>query len=287
MPSSDGVGQVHMEYLESVKFYSPSLFDVASFFEYLTCPKENNITVTTGFCRPPDLDERHAAPLKKLIQKLDDITSGSVLELTAGEKIQCWKSRPERTASSLETPAIEILGLFSYSALKAYILQSLRLDRLVRLELTGFDDDWSILGNFPHVERLKVCHCDERNVIEALSHGVQGSTVKAQPGSDAAFPALKNLTVQGWRLASIWTLDSENKTIAGRLLDCVKLRNGAGLRLERLYIERCIGGVEESDLVNLEEVIDVVDWNESRSDEEEEEEEEEGYSDTDYIYDAL
>ncbi|KAG6828804.1 hypothetical protein H0H92_006685 [Tricholoma furcatifolium] len=283
--SPHGVERVQMEHLKNVRFSCQSLPSVASFFECLTCAKDSNVIVAAGFRPPIDLDDLHSSALQKLMQKLDDMTDGSVLELKAtSDKIQCWKSPPKRSTSSQETPVIELdFRVSSTSALRAAILRSLRLDRLVRLELVGFGDHWSLLGNLPCVEELKVRYCDEGAVIEALSHEVhtQRSKTDVQTGSHPAFPALTNLTIEGWKL-NFWSHDS-NDRITGRLLDCVKLRNEAGLRLKRLFIEGC-PGVEDSDLDSLKEVIDVVDWDGFAGDTSEEEQEEEE-EDEDFFYD--
>ncbi|KAG6811259.1 hypothetical protein H0H92_008302 [Tricholoma furcatifolium] len=257
--TSHGIKRVHMQYLRHLETFSKHLSSIISLLEHLTFSKENIVTVKIS--RPWRIEEFKPTPVQKMTHVVDDVTSGSVLELVLGAKILCWKARRKnRSASTVtESSSKQVVIVFDLGRLSqvAPVLRSLRLDRLVYLEVNYGYMDWSLPCLYlPCLEELKVL-ANELAVITALSHGLSvqwSDTGQTQPGPGLPFPALTHLTVD-WDLDRILIIASQRKTIAERLLDCVKLRNAVNLPLKRLTI---LGRLTDSNLSKLKEVIEDV-----------------------------
>ncbi|KAG6811017.1 hypothetical protein H0H92_009358 [Tricholoma furcatifolium] len=261
--SSHNFEQIHMKYLSHLQLSCASLPIIESIFDYLTFSGDNITTVSLRFTI--HWNEPFTATLRRLTQTLDNATSGLVLQLTLGDKsrIRCWKSGGQQQGPS---SMIELDYLWSTAAgpgtqesPTGIILQSLRLNRLEYLAVKESLDiaTWTLFGNLPGLQEL-VVYENENAVIKVLSPTTGARTrtykgrskPKTKASSPPAFPALINLTIEGWEM---------NKAIVAKLLGCVKLRGKAQLPLKSLGIESC-RLVKASDLEELRRIIDEVKW---------------------------
>ncbi|KAG6810431.1 hypothetical protein H0H92_011873 [Tricholoma furcatifolium] len=262
---SHGAEQAHMKYLKDIKVSCESLSPVTSFFEHFTFPKENNVTVNIKFIIEA-LGEQLSMIVQTLIRKMDDVTDGSISKLVVDRLVvKGWKSRQKLSADwqLLEPPvielAIDLVGYdpefddlpndsHCYAQVTSAVLRASRLDCLTCLQVE-YCDDWPLLGNLPHIQDLTV-YSNEEDVITTLSR----MDDKRSKGPHSAFPALTHLTIIDWNLGpSKWNKVLQ-KTIAERLLDCVKLRKRMQLPLKQLRLKRC-KPINDSNLSRLKKFI--------------------------------
>ncbi|KAG6826873.1 hypothetical protein H0H92_014077 [Tricholoma furcatifolium] len=262
IPSHD-VKQIHMRHLEDINVSCGSLSIIDFFFDHLKFSTRSCITANSH--EKPSTDT-----LQRLTQRLDDATIGPVLGLALRTAVIHWWKKPK----DLEGKSVPATLVFKSpssgrSAVNGVILRALRLDQLVYLDMKDYSDQlagdvdiWALIGDLPRLEELEVCS-NEKALITALYRRVhikRRSKTRNQAIPYPAFPALTNLSIEGWEFDARWNASSRYyTTVAEKLLDCVKLRHRAKLPLKKLRIENCTG-VEEFDFFHMEEVVDEVYW---------------------------
>ncbi|KAG6808264.1 hypothetical protein H0H92_004701 [Tricholoma furcatifolium] len=152
-------------------------------------------------------------------------------------------------------PTIEVIlpALRNLGEVQVQVLQSLRLDQVVSLEVNGnecHERVWSLIGNLPQLEELQVYRRYTQTIVETL---LQPKTI--QDTTDLSFPAL---TVLGINDCHFYDHESD----MGRLYDSIELRRDAELPLKRLTISNC-DGMLYGQLDDLEQIIDEVIWDQS------------------------
>ncbi|KAG6826354.1 hypothetical protein H0H92_000222, partial [Tricholoma furcatifolium] len=152
---------VHMEYLKELKVSCQSPAILGSFFECLTFPEDSIITADLDDVPSPDMT--FIAALRNLTIKLDNITSGPILELACDRDsvwVRCWKRKQRRSEG--EPPSL-VIECHCPSRVTTAILRSLCLDRLMYLEMNELIGDarhedavyWSSIGTLPQLIELK------------------------------------------------------------------------------------------------------------------------------------
>ncbi|KAG6823848.1 hypothetical protein H0H92_008864 [Tricholoma furcatifolium] len=248
---------VHMKYLRhlTISFITPS--HIVSLLKYLTFPKENIIAVKIT-CMIRSLGKQLTMALEEMTRMVDHVTNRSTLELVLDDKVRCWKARPNRSGPVIELDLMKGTVATSRTMLSNAVLKSLHLDNIVCVEVEKYCAyQWDlILGNLPHIQELKI-HSNERATITALSRRLDTGELESQTPTGLhplAFPALTNLTIEGWKLTRKLIIASQKTSVIQGLLDWIKLRNTGHLSLKRLELKDC-RGVTDTVLSDLQEVV--------------------------------
>ncbi|KAG6823307.1 hypothetical protein H0H92_010660, partial [Tricholoma furcatifolium] len=236
LPSN--IEYVHMEHLENINLSSDRISVINSFFDRLSLPKNGISTVGVSFYREPQASGPHPL-LQELTQRLDDITDGRVLHLKLSfHKIECWKQKQKRSEGG--APTIEVRVPHVKNVWEVQVLQSLRLDQVVYLEVNGNEYRdvrvWSLIGNLTQLEELQIYQRYTQTIVIALcrqAHILQPKT-GSQATTDLAFPALTVLGINGCHFY-------DHKLDMRRLYGSIELRRDAELPLKRLTISNCDG----------------------------------------------
>ncbi|KAG6825624.1 hypothetical protein H0H92_003039 [Tricholoma furcatifolium] len=260
LPSN--IEYLRMEYLEHLEVSCASVSIINSFFRCLALPRIVTIMVRLTPDEPPII----GTALQLLTQRLDDLTTGPVLELELDSTgIGCWKKKQRRIEEPKEPPTIEIDTCFGAPEISDILLRSLRLDQLLYLVVNDHGDDgicnshfWTLIGTLPRLQELKVYDCPIEPILDALCyqvHPAPRSGTDTEATTQPAFPALTILEIYGWYFDSSSMDASDIWALSG----CVKLRSLANLPLKRLIITDC-AGVNESALACMREFVDEIDW---------------------------
>ncbi|KAG6828084.1 hypothetical protein H0H92_009312 [Tricholoma furcatifolium] len=216
---------------------------------------ESDMSISPSISAELPLELAMARTLQNLTQKMDKATDGSkpVLSLTLDSKIRFKKGSPSGPpASMISLSLLRSLNdpRYRLSPIPT-VMRSLNLNHLAYVDVIFPNwSDWSIFSDLPRLQEL-VVWTKHYSVLTALSHGLRSgteqSTTETEPTLHPAFPALTRITIRKWDLGSN---EGEGETVATRLLECVKLRTGANLPLERLTIADCVD-VQDSILSDL------------------------------------
>ncbi|KAG6822848.1 hypothetical protein H0H92_012373, partial [Tricholoma furcatifolium] len=126
----------------------------------------------------PDEPPIIGTALQLLTQRLDDLTTGPVLELALESSgIQCWKKKQRRIEEPEEPPIIEIDTTFGAPEISDILLRSLRLDQLSYLIVNDYANEgicnshiWTLIGTLPRLQELKVYDHPIEPVLDALCY---------------------------------------------------------------------------------------------------------------------
>ncbi|KAG6810848.1 hypothetical protein H0H92_010063 [Tricholoma furcatifolium] len=279
-PPSVGIERVYMKYLKHLEIRGASLSTtIDCLLDYLTFPKGNINTLSLGFTVPPMTtlsDPPTITAIQRLVRAEDKATgSGTILalQLYPSPSVRCSKyTEPHIPGSGWppqEPSATLELGPDSLRLLRAEsecfsiaVLQSLRLDQLRSLEISGnwSADVWTLLGNLPFIEHLSSLLSGSSKQATALNALRRVEQPAFGTQSTPAFRSLTSLTILLWDLNYVMDTRSpaDPQIIAEGLADCIRLRTIAKLPLERLKIMFCDGVKENLSL--LEGLVGVVEW---------------------------
>ncbi|KAG6879492.1 hypothetical protein C0992_002102 [Termitomyces sp. T32_za158] len=187
-----------------------------------------------------------SSPLAQaLTEKLDDGIEGSILSLYLSIcSIQCWKSKDTTDIPSFHDPPTLDIGSRSPNIRifeAGFLWRSLRLNQLIllKVDIPLEQVSWTFFGDLPQLRDICVS-IFQNKFLDALYHGL----ADPQPVR-MSFPALRNLTMVRCLLRRGANLEHDAPapfvSVAQSMLSCFELRKKAGLPLDCLTLEQCIG----------------------------------------------